>query len=113
VEDAVASAFDMRGTFNDIAMTLAPGAVKASVIHGGARADQPRWKALGFPNLPIALNYFKFVSVIAQPLAWCLGDGSQALSSTATARSSDFLPWRHDWNPGSPRRGFPTHAPLD
>jgi len=70
-------------------------------------------EGLGFPNLPIALHYFKFVSVIAQPLAWCLGDGSQALSSTATAHSSDFLPWRHGGNPGSPRRGFPTHAPLD
>jgi len=41
-EDAVASAFDMRGTFNDVAMTLGPGAVKASVIHDATRADQPR-----------------------------------------------------------------------
>jgi len=124
-EDAVGGAFDMRGAFNDIVMTLAPGAVKASVIneldrlladYGGIGAYDRRelpsnrfledelaeqetlsivmpavffgiaafllhvvlgrlveaqreqiasLKALGFPNLPIALHYFKFVSVIA------------------------------------------------
>jgi putative ABC transport system permease protein len=31
-EDAVASAFDMRGAFNDLILTLAPGAVTAAVV---------------------------------------------------------------------------------
>jgi putative ABC transport system permease protein len=124
-EDAVASAFDMQGAFNDLAMTLAPGAAKAAIIeeldrlltpYGGIGAYDRRelpshrlledelaeqetlsivmpavffgiaafllhvvlgrlieaqreqiasLKALGFSNLPIALHYFKFVTVIA------------------------------------------------
>ena len=31
-EDAVASAFDMKGAFNDLVMALAPGAAKAAII---------------------------------------------------------------------------------
>lgn len=124
-ESAVASAFDMKGAFNDLVLTLAPGAIKAAVIndldrrlasYGGLgafdRRDLPSHrlvedelaeqetlsivmpavffgiaafllhvvlgrlveaqreqiaslKALGFPNLPIALHYFKFVTMIA------------------------------------------------
>jgi putative ABC transport system permease protein len=124
-EEAVASAFDMRGAFNDVAMTLAPGASKARVIeeldrllsrYGGigayGREELPSHrfledelaeqktlsivmpviffgiaafllniilgrlvdaqreqiaslKALGFPNKPILLHYFKFVTIIA------------------------------------------------
>jgi putative ABC transport system permease protein len=124
-DDAVAGAFDMQGAFNDVVMTLAPGAAKAAVIeeldrllmpYGGVGAYDRRelpsnrlledelaeqetlgivmpavffgiaafllhvvlgrlieaqreqiasLKALGFPNLPIALHYFKFVTVIA------------------------------------------------
>ena len=124
-EDAVASAFDMQGAFNDLVMTLAPGAAKAAITeeldglllpYGGIGAYDRRelpsnrlledelaeqetlsivmpavffgiaafllhvvlgrlidaqreqiasLKALGFPNLPIALHYFKFVTVIA------------------------------------------------
>ena len=124
-EDAVAGAFDMRGGFNDVVMTLAPGALKPQVIeaidrllapYGGIgaydRHDLPSnrfledelaeqetlsiimptvffaiaafllnvvlgrlvdaqreqiaaLKALGFSNLPIALHYFKFTSIIA------------------------------------------------
>ena len=124
-EDAVAGAFDMKGAFNDVVMTLAPGASKPAVIeaidkllapYGGIgaydRRDLPSnrfledelaeqetlgiimptiffaiaafllnvvlgrlvdaqreqiaaLKALGYSNLPIALHYFKFVSIIA------------------------------------------------
>lgn len=124
-EDAVASAFDMKGAFNDLVMALAPGAAKAAIIeeldrllmpYGGIGAYDRRelpsnrlledelaeqetlsivmpavffgiaafllhvvlgrlveaqreqiasLKALGFSNLPIALHYFKFVTVIA------------------------------------------------
>ncbi len=124
-EDAVAGAFDMQGAFNDLVMTLAPGAAKAAVIeeldrlllpYGGAGAYDRRelpsnrlledelaeqetlsivmpavffsiaafllhivlgrlieaqreqiasLKALGMSTLPIALHYFKFVTVIA------------------------------------------------
>lgn len=124
-EDAVAGAFDMKGAFNDVLMTLAPGASKPEVIEavdrilspfGGIgaydRRDLPSnrfledelaeqetlgivmpatfyaiaaflmnivvgrlveaqreqiaaLKALGYSNLPIALHYIKFVSVIA------------------------------------------------
>lgn len=124
-EDAVAGAFDMQGAFNDLVMTLAPGAVKAAVIeeldrlllpYGGIGAYDRRelpsnrlledelaeqetlsivmpaiffgiaaflmhvvlgrlidaqreqiasLKALGLSGLPIALHYFKFVTVIA------------------------------------------------
>jgi putative ABC transport system permease protein len=53
-EDALASAFDMRGGFNDIAATLAPGASKAAVTaamddilapYGGAGAYERRDQA--------------------------------------------------------------------
>jgi putative ABC transport system permease protein len=124
-EDAVASAFDMQGAFNDLVMTLAPGAAKAAIVeeldrlltpYGGIGAYDRRelpsnrlledelaeqetlsivmpaiffgiaafllhvvlgrliaaqreqiasLKALGLPNFPIALHYFKFVTVIA------------------------------------------------
>jgi putative ABC transport system permease protein len=124
-EDAVAGAFDMQGAFNDIVLTLAPGATRAPMIEeidrllapfGGIGAYDRRelpsnrlledelaeqetlsivmpaiffgiaafllhvvlgrlveaqreqiasLKALGFSNLPIALHYFKFVTVIA------------------------------------------------
>ncbi len=124
-QDAVAGAFDMQGAFNDLVMTLAPGANKAPVIEeidrllapfGGIGAYDRRelpsnrlledelaeqetmsivmptvffgiaafllhvvlgrlvevqreqiasLKALGFSNVPIALHYFKFVTVIA------------------------------------------------
>ena len=122
--DAVASAFDMKGAFNDLVMTTAPGASTGQVIadidrllapYGGTgaydRSDLPSHrfledelveqetmsivmpaiffgiaafllnvvlgrmieaqreqiaslKALGFPNLPIAVHYFKLVTVI-------------------------------------------------
>lgn len=58
-EEAVASAFDMQGAFNDVVMTLAPGASKTSVIdkidrllapYGGTgaydRNDQPSHRFL-------------------------------------------------------------------
>lgn len=124
-EDAVAGAFDMQGAFNDLVITLGPGAAKAAVIeeldrllipYGGIGAHDRRelpsnrlledelaeqetlsivmptvffgiaafllhvvlgrlieaqreqiasLKALGLSNLPIALHYFKFVTVIA------------------------------------------------
>jgi putative ABC transport system permease protein len=124
-ESAVAAAFDMQGAFNDVVMTLAPGATKAAIIealdrllmpYGGIgaydRGELPSHrlladelaeqqtmsivmpavffgiaafllhvvlgrliaaqreqiaslKALGFPNFPIALHYFKLVTVIA------------------------------------------------
>lgn len=124
-EDAVASAFDMQGAFNDLVLTLAPGAAKAAIVeeldrllmpYGGIGAYDRRelpsnrlledelaeqetlsivmpavffgisafllhivlgrlveaqreqiasLKALGFSNVPIALHYFKFVTVIA------------------------------------------------
>ena len=131
-QDAVAAAFDMQGAFNDLVMTLAPGANKAATIEdidrllapsGGIGAYDRRelpsnrlledelaeqetlsiampaiffgiaafllhvvlgrlveaqreqiasLKALGFSNLPIALHYFKFVTVIAL-LGACIG----------------------------------------
>lgn len=131
-QDAVAAAFDMQGAFNDLVMTLAPGANKAATIEqidrllapsGGIGAYDRRelpsnrlledelaeqetlsiampaiffgiaafllhvvlgrlveaqreqiasLKALGFSNLPIALHYFKFVTVIAL-LGVCIG----------------------------------------
>lgn len=124
-EDALAGAFDMRGAFNDLVMTLAPGASKPRVIeeidhllapYGGIgaydRSELPSHrfledelveqetlsivmptiffgiaafllnvilgrlvdaqreqiaslKALGFDNLPIALHYFKLVTLVA------------------------------------------------
>jgi putative ABC transport system permease protein len=124
-EDAVAGAFDMQGAFNDLVLTLAPGAAKAAIVeeldrllmpYGGIGAYDRRelpsnrlledelaeqetlsivmpavffgiaafllhvvlgrlveaqreqiasLKALGFSNAPIALHYFKFVTVIA------------------------------------------------
>lgn len=124
-EEAVASAFDMQGAFNDLIMTLAPGASLAQVRadvdrvltpYGGigayGRSEQPSHRfledelaeqetlsivmpavffgiaafllnvvlgrlveaqreqiaslrALGYPNAPIMLHFFKLVSVIA------------------------------------------------
>lgn len=124
-DDEVAGAFDMRGAFNDVVMTLAPGAAKARIIeeidrlltpYGGIGAYDRRelpsnrfledelaeqetlsivmptiffgiaafllhvvlgrlveaqreqiasLKALGYSNFPIALHYFKFVTVVA------------------------------------------------